>query len=238
MQRLTSQGQEIVDDLARRHGFSADAVTHMLYAVSGGNGAMAMFDHREFGGAGQWMRGGMLLLSDMFNHELRARVDALCHDIGDSLASQPGLFASDPSEHWWPAGLGAPSATGSQNDTRYAYFAEAQRLAVQTGDGVRVYDTRDHRIGGISQQQGAGSSLTFTSQYGAVDLASLPLVAHDGQAPCVASAPAQAADPGAAGHEPAVDLFAAIERLGDLKAKGLLTEEEFAAKKAELLSRL
>jgi hypothetical protein len=34
------------------------------------------------------------------------------------------------------------------------------------------------------------------------------------------------------------DIFAAIERLGDLKAKGILTDEEFTAKKAELLARL
>jgi hypothetical protein len=35
-----------------------------------------------------------------------------------------------------------------------------------------------------------------------------------------------------------VDIFAAIEKLGALKERGLLTEEEFANKKADLLSRL
>ena len=34
------------------------------------------------------------------------------------------------------------------------------------------------------------------------------------------------------------DIFAALERLADLRQKNILTEEEFAAKKAELLSRL
>jgi hypothetical protein len=33
-------------------------------------------------------------------------------------------------------------------------------------------------------------------------------------------------------------VLAALERLGDLKAKGILTEAEFSAKKADLLSRL
>jgi hypothetical protein len=33
-------------------------------------------------------------------------------------------------------------------------------------------------------------------------------------------------------------VFATLERLGELMQKGILTEEEFAAKKAELLSRL
>jgi membrane protease subunit (stomatin/prohibitin family) len=34
------------------------------------------------------------------------------------------------------------------------------------------------------------------------------------------------------------DVMALLERLGDLKAKGILTEDEFAAKKAELLKKL
>ena len=34
------------------------------------------------------------------------------------------------------------------------------------------------------------------------------------------------------------DVIAALEKLGDLKAKGILTDDEFAQKKAELLSRL
>jgi hypothetical protein len=41
--------------------------------------------------------------------------------------------------------------------------------------------------------------------------------------------------PGAA---PSDDIFFKIERLADLLKKGLLSEDEFAAKKAELLSRL
>jgi hypothetical protein len=34
------------------------------------------------------------------------------------------------------------------------------------------------------------------------------------------------------------DVFATIEKLAALHAKGILSDEEFAAKKAELLSRL
>jgi hypothetical protein len=34
------------------------------------------------------------------------------------------------------------------------------------------------------------------------------------------------------------DIVKAIERLAELRQKNILTEEEFAAKKAELLSRL
>jgi hypothetical protein len=34
------------------------------------------------------------------------------------------------------------------------------------------------------------------------------------------------------------DVMATLEKLGELKAKGVLTDEEFAAKKAELLKKL
>lgn len=47
---------------------------------------------------------------------------------------------------------------------------------------------------------------------------------------------------GAAAPAPAVskpdDIVALLEKLGDLKAKGILTDEEFAAKKADLLKKL
>jgi hypothetical protein len=269
MQQLTPEGLRIVKDLAQRHGFSPDAVTHMLFAVLKGNGTMAQFDHPEFAGAGQWMQGGMMMLGDMFNYALKAQVESLCQAISGILANQPGLlqsgsyqsqsqtsgaeqqqttgtpmgqsslFVPDPHAHWWPAELGQPSATGSQNNVRYAYFANARRLAVETGNSVWVYDTQDHQIGGFSQQQGMGSSILFTSQYGMVNLASLPVVSRNGQPgqqPPSASATPTASSPLAASQEN--DVFAALERLGELKTKGILTDEEFAAKKAELLRRL
>ncbi|WP_295385953.1 SHOCT domain-containing protein [uncultured Thiodictyon sp.] len=208
MQQLTPEGQSLVAELANRHGFSVDAVTHLLFAVRNGNGTMAQFGHPEFGGGGQWMRGGMIMLGDMFNHALKGRVDALCSEIADVLARQPGLlhsgsfqsqsqggagyqtqtaggspgqsslFVPDPAANWWPAELGSPSATGSQNQVKYAYFANIRRLAVDTGGECWVYDTQDHQIGGFSQQQGYGSSITFSSQYGTVNLGSLSVVSR------------------------------------------------------------
>lgn len=278
MQQLTSQGQMIVSDLAARHGFSTDAVTHMLFAVLNGNGSQAQFGHNEFGGSGQWMRGGMIMLGDMFNNYLKGRVDSLCSDISNILANQPGLlrsgsfqsqsqgggsfqhqasgspagssslFVPDPEDNWWPQDLGAPNATGSQNNVRYAYFGGARRLAVKTGGEVWVYDTLDHSIGGFSQQQGSGSDIVFGSQYGTINLASLPLVSRNGQQ---YSQPApqqnmQSSQPAPQNSQPSPqsrgassdDVLAAIERLGDLKAKGFISDDEFASKKSELLSRL
>ena len=67
MQKLTDVGQTIVNNLAQRYGLSQDAVVHMLVAVNNGNGSMAQFNCPELGGGGQWMRGGMTMVGDMFN---------------------------------------------------------------------------------------------------------------------------------------------------------------------------
>lgn len=79
-------------------------------------------------------------------------------------------------ERWWPENLGEnPDSAGGQNETRYAFFAGKQRLAIDSGNGnIKVYDTGDHRISGVQQNQSGGAgNATFTSQHGQVDLATL-----------------------------------------------------------------
>ena len=49
----------------------------------------------------------------------------------------------------------------------------AIRRARGEGREHTVCDTLDHQIGGVSQQQGSGGSLTFTSQYGIVSISTL-----------------------------------------------------------------
>lgn len=270
MAQLTSEGQRIVQDFSVRHGFSQDAVTEMLTALVNGNGTMAQFSHSEFGGSGQWMRGGMIMLGDMFNNSLKGRVDSLCNELSHLLANEPGLlqtgsfqrqsqngtdddinsigssprdatdrggsklFVADSRSNWWPVELGSPSATGSQNSMRYAYFPSARRLAVDAGGEAWVYDTLNHQINGFSQQQGTGTSISFSSQMGTVELSSLPVVTRNGQ-PVTSATPAPSSIPADSAEG---DIFAAIERLAALKASGILTEQEFATKKAELLSRI
>ena len=149
--------------------------------------------------------------------------------------------------NWWPAHLGSPSGSGAQNHVRYAYFNQAHRLAVELNGHVTIYDTLDHHVGGVSQQQGSGSSLTLTSQYGTVPIATLPVVSSDQDPAHHAAAPIrrsrlQSPRPDYAGGRLSsgseADIFGKIERLADLHKKGILSAEEFAAKKNELLSRL
>ncbi len=203
MRSLTTEGQEQLAGIARRRGVSDDAARSMLAALTNGGGTMAQFNHPEFGGAGQWMQGGMTMVSDLFNNALKATVDGLCNDLAALLLNPaPGTWREDAAGpsfgsgsgggfggDWWPSGLGAPNASGAQNDLRYAYFADAGRLAVEIAGALTLYDTADHRISGVSQQQGDGWTLTFTSQHGTVPLSSLRVVDGGGQAASLSSPP-------------------------------------------------
>ncbi len=263
---FSEHGQQLVSRLSSRTGFSPEAVRQLLIALQKGNGTMAQFSHPEFGGSGQWVRGGMVMIGDMFNDALKARVNALASELASALASSPGpmpmqainpppqsqgggagfagasssLFASDPRSPWYPAELGAPHSSGSQNTTRYAYFADKRRLAVDVGGKVSLYDTLGHQINGFGQQQGGDCALTFTSQHGTVDLSALPAVrqgdpAGEPAGAPKAAAPAKEAAPGSSAQ---ASIFEAISQLAALKDKGILTEQEFAVKKAELLARI
>jgi len=277
--RLTDQGLQTINDLAQRYGVSTDAVMTLLQALLNNNGTMAQFDHRELGGAGQWMAGGMTMVGDMFNYGLKAKVDGLCSELSQLLATQPfvpapagfqsqrqgasqpvsdqvfsdqafsktdsiSLFVPEPpgqaSGQWWPSDLGVANGTGAQNQVRYAYFNDRHRLAVELHGRVTVYDTLDHQIGGVSQQQGSGGSLTFTSQHGTLSVAKLPVVSADGvqadvPTPRATPAPEPLRPPDSAQE---TDIFTKIERLAELHKKGILSADEFAAKKTELLARL
>jgi hypothetical protein len=96
LQRLTEQGRQRIDELTQRYSVSADAVMALLQSLLNGNGTMAQFNHRELGGGGQWMRGGMTMVGDMFNHGLKAKVDGLCSELSQLLAQQP-FVPSPPS---------------------------------------------------------------------------------------------------------------------------------------------
>ncbi|CAN7476459.1 SHOCT domain-containing protein [Rhizobium sp. LjRoot254] len=266
MRQLTDEGERALSEIATRHGVSTDAAQHLLLAVVAGHMSQAQFNHPELGGMGQWSQGGMIMVGDMFNNGLKAKVDALCTELaalarGTDLfrplpppqfqsqvqGSAASLFVPRSFGNWWPEGLGHAASTGSQNNLRYAFFPETRRLAIDLGGKVKIYDTHDHRIGGFSQQQSGDQSLSFTSQHGLIDLASLeevdPVVEHPeprdfgtvlaeafaGEAPHDEPPRTASADD---------DIIGKIEKLAGLHAKGILTDEEFQSKKTDLLSRL
>jgi len=78
-----------VEELAATHGVSSAAIETLASALARSQGRAAQFSHPELGGMGQWMSGGMLMIGDMFNHELKARVDRLCHAVAAAIAARP-----------------------------------------------------------------------------------------------------------------------------------------------------
>ena len=76
-------------------------------------------------------------------------------------------------ESWWPAELGSPSATGAQNNLRYAWFADSGCLAVEQDGTLRLLDARNHPINGIAQASGS-AEVRFSTPVGTVSLAELP----------------------------------------------------------------
>ncbi len=270
---VTPEAANAVSDIAQRHGLSREAVLAMLFALHTGGGSMAQFDIPELGGSGQWMRGGMTMVGNMFDNALKARVDALCNELAQLLAtttvfpaSAANARAGFTSGNWWPADLGVPSSAGGQNDARYAVFPSTRRLAIQINGATRVFDTGEHQIGGVQQQQGGGyGTVSFTSQLGTFDVSSLrelgarqvaetpasapvapPASQYQSQhqSPPVHPAPHAAPQtqtpppaPGGSSGDPGA-IVAAIESLAGLHERGILSDEEFAAKKTELLGRL
>jgi hypothetical protein len=268
------EAENAIADIAQRHGLSREAVLAMLFALHVGGGTMAQFSIPELGGSGQWMQGGMTMVGgNMFDNALKARVDALCIELAQLLATTsvfpPSTFTS---ANWWPANLGVPSAAGGQNNVRYAIFPSTRRLAIQINGVTKVFDTGEHHIGGVQQQQQGGGygSVSFTSQFGTFDVSSLAELGTQRVAETPAAAPApkhqsqyqsdrpaaqhqsqyqsgpapqfapqtQAPEPVSGGSGDAEAIVAAIESLAGLHQRGILSDEEFAAKKAELLGRL
>lgn len=247
-------------NVANRYGISANAVTDLTHALMRSNGSMAQFYIPELGGGGQWMQGGMTMVGDMFNNQLKNTVNGLCSELSNlinqgmiqyvplpKIENQNGT-SSGHSANWW-GDLGVPNSTGSQNNTNYAVFSNINRLAIQENGKVTIFDTLDNHIGGVGQQQGGNYSVTFTSQYGTVNLNSLPIISGgDGnqqpqkdvyELPIETppnSEPVNAVSSSASDFEE--DIFIKIEKLASLRDKNILSLEEFDKKKTELLSRL
>jgi hypothetical protein len=187
--QVTNKGKQAVNEIAERHQVSQDAVMALLQALQQGHGTAAQFNIRELGGMGQWSRGGMTQVGDMFNDGLKRKVADLCAELSRLLDSRdifaegnaPLDYSPDgsakpegSSKNWWPEELGSPSSTGGQNDAEYALFPGKRRLAVRQSGMVTVYDSGDHEIGGFSQQQGGGAqTLRFSSQHGQISTGDL-----------------------------------------------------------------
>ena len=81
---MSANDGDLVDRMAKKHSVSPAAVQVVLAALRRGGGRMAQFSHADFGGMSQWSP-GMSMVGDMFNTQLKAKLDALCSDIAAHL---------------------------------------------------------------------------------------------------------------------------------------------------------
>ena len=294
MSQLNSQWQQKLTELTQKYQLSEHAIMVLLQALIKGNGKMAQFNHPELGGAGQWLPGGMTMISDMSNSYLKMVIDNLCGELASLIKdnyfnpvkdnelsanygnSQQQQQSSGNINHsktvkanpfnlspWWPTELGTPTLSGNQNNLLYAYFANKQRLILKNQEKIWVYDTLHHQISGVSQQQGSSSQLLiFTSQAGTFAISDLPQISathqdHDSPGPendqqtdiiaqaekikeMLPHATTKIKEPltEMVDKPQPTDIFNAIKKLAEFKEQGIISEQEFEAKKTELLKRL
>ena len=79
--KLTSNQQQQLQVLADRYNVDLASVESLLNSLQQGNGKMAQFNIPALGGLGQWMQGNMVMLSDMFNNNLKNTVNNLSNDL-------------------------------------------------------------------------------------------------------------------------------------------------------------
>jgi hypothetical protein len=79
---MSANDGDLVDRMAKKHSVSPAAVQVVLAALRSGGGRMAQFSHADFGGMSQWSP-GMSMVGDMFNTQLKAKLDALWQILHD-----------------------------------------------------------------------------------------------------------------------------------------------------------
>ena len=135
-------------EIARRTGLSLPAIESLREALVRGKGMQAQFNHPDLGGMGQWMRGGMVMIGDMFNTALATKVANAC----SLLAERVDVEVTSGKSCWWPREYGDPSMHASQDRLDYAYFPHRRLVAVRRDGHVSWYEIDD--VEGLSAQGG------------------------------------------------------------------------------------
>ena len=148
---------------------------------------MAQFSHADFGGMSQWSP-GMTMVGDMFNNDLKSKLDFICTELASHIAEASSELVNDDRPDaaevsYRSAGAQRPMVARRSRNSEFRGCAErpalrrlseTKRLAIQDGRQIVVYDTGDHKIFAVAQAQSRDQTLTFTSQTGLVRVSELP----------------------------------------------------------------
>ncbi|MCY7351317.1 MAG: hypothetical protein LH606_11720 [Cytophagaceae bacterium] len=161
---------ETLQQIAERHGFSPELAQTLLSELQRSRGRQVTFNDPALGGVGQW-RGGILLIGDMMNHGLKAKVSAFLNDLAahahaspvDSIRTARRAERAASAFQAQASGQREAGFSMTQNGVSYKYSANRNELIV---NGTDVYDTTGLRVMGISsiQQNGQGVLVLRTDQ--------------------------------------------------------------------------
>ncbi len=182
-----------LETLAQKHGFSIGAVQMLNNAFSQSRSLnQVQFNISEFGGMGSWMKGGMMMIGDMFNQNLKLRVGSLCEELsqlrqnshGDNVtlnceSCQKNNFAftqpmpsPQPMNFMQPMNSMQPmnfapfeagvTSSGQSNNVSYKYYGQEKKLVI-TLNGSQTYTYLDiPSISGVSSSQSSVDGIQKT----------------------------------------------------------------------------
>lgn len=170
-----------LNTIAEKYGVSREIAEDLLAKLRCTGGKQVQFSHEALGGMGQWSA-GMVMIGRMNDDALKAKVNDLCTELArmastGSPEEETGVTNRQVATP--PDNTPSATAAGSQNGTRYAYFASDDRLVIEQNGVEMTYDASGYRITGVAQDQagGAPGTLRFTTAGGdVVDLHALKKV--------------------------------------------------------------
>jgi hypothetical protein len=163
-------------EIAIKYNLSLGAVIMLFNGLQNTQGRQVQFNHPELGGMGQW-QSGMIMIGDMFNHALKAKINELCQELALIVKKEQKSTPKKSVIKNFNAIYGTPALTGIQNDLRYAYYPAKDIFIIEQYGRLEKYSTRGYQITGISQQQNYFSQdLIIQTDQGNITLSMLPKI--------------------------------------------------------------
>ena len=178
--RNKKRSMKKIKEIASKYNVSEETVSSLLAGLKLSGGRQVQFNIPELGGMGQW-QGGMVMIGDMFNNSLKAKVAELCTELvplSQTMAEEEKAAAPKKSKTDKKAEqeYSSPAFSGSQNGSKYAYFAAENVLVVELEQDGKItkYSTKGFPLTGVQQSQdNGGRSLSFTYPGGTVTVKDL-----------------------------------------------------------------
>lgn len=161
-------------EIASKFDVSESTVKQIFDSLERTGGRQAQFNIAELGGMGQWQFGGMMMIGDMFNNTLKAKVASICEAVADLVINMPKDEKAKEKNSKKDTDTRKASMKGSQNDIHYAFYPSEKVLEITKNGKTKKYHTKDYQLSGVQQSQdGSGKKLSFSHPNGTVSVSDL-----------------------------------------------------------------